>query len=111
MNSRKEAIRAYKERKIPRGIYQVRCATTGQIWVELSPDLSCARNSVWSQLRSKGHLNRKLQAVWDANGEATFEFAILETLDQDIAEMAIRDELKAKRKKWMAQLNALTVSP
>jgi len=111
MNSRKEAIRLYKERKIPRGIFIVRSTANGRCWVDLSPDLDTARNSVWSQLRSGGHLNKVLQAEWNTHGEANFEFEIVEKLDPDIADVAIRDELKRKRKEWVAKLPAPTVSP
>ena len=106
MNNRKEAIRAYKERKIPRGIYVVRCTATGKTWVGSSPNLEAARNLVWMQLKMGLHRNVDLQGAWNDHGEATFEFEIAETLDPDILEMAIRDELKSKRGEWAAKLDS-----
>jgi hypothetical protein len=111
MSERKDAIRKYKERKIPRGIFAIRSTATGRCWVDSSPNLDAARNSQWFQLRLAGHRNRELQAEWNAHGEPNFEFEILEALDEDITEMAIRDELKSKRKEWAEKLGAPTVSP
>ena len=111
MNERKEAIRKFKERKVARGIFMVRSKTSGRRWVDLSPNLDAARNRVWSELRHGVHWNRELQVEWNAHGEADFEFEVVETLDPEIVEIAIRDELKRKRIEWMARLAAPTVSP
>jgi hypothetical protein len=111
MNDRKEAIRKYKERKPSRGIFIVRCVQTGRCWVDFSPSLDSARNRVWFELRHGAHRNNALQEDWNAHGEDSFELEIAETLDPDIAEIAIRDELKRKRKEWCAKLGATTIWP
>jgi len=110
-NERKEAIRKYKERKIPRGIFVIRSTATGRCWVDSSPNLESPRNMNWSALRTGAHRNHDLQAEWTAHGEASFEFEIVEMLDEDIVEMAIRDTLKEKRREWAAKLAAPTVTP
>ncbi len=46
-SSRKAAIRAFKERKTPRGIFAVRCSVTGGVWVDSAMDLDAAKNRVW----------------------------------------------------------------
>jgi hypothetical protein len=111
MNDRKEAIRKYKERKITRGIFVIRSTATGRCWVDSSPNLYSPRNMNWSALRAGAHRNHDLQVEWNAHGESNFEFEIVETLDEDITEMAIRDELKSKRREWAKKLGAPTVSP
>jgi hypothetical protein len=110
MDQRKEAIRNYKERKIPRGIFVVRCNSTARRWVGSSPNLDAAHNALWFQLRLGGHRSPDMQAEWNAQGEAAFAFEILETLDPGLADMAVRDELKSRRKAWAAQLEAPLVS-
>jgi hypothetical protein len=111
MIDRKEAIRKFKERKIARGIFVVRSKATGRCWVDSSLNLDSARNSVWFELRHGNHRNRELQEEWNAQGEADFEFEVVETLDDDIAEMSVRDELKQKRRDWGERLGAPTISP
>ena len=44
---RKAAIAAYKERKVAAGIYAVRCAATGEVWVEQSRHVETQRNGLW----------------------------------------------------------------
>lgn len=111
MNDRKEAIRKYKERKPSRGIFTVRCMKTGRCWVDFSTTLDSVRNRVWFELRLGGSRNRELQEEWNAHGEESFELEVAETLDPEIAELAIRDELKRKRKEWCVKLGAPTIWP
>ncbi|MEO8027183.1 MAG: GIY-YIG nuclease family protein [Bryobacteraceae bacterium] len=103
--SKKEAIRKFKEQKIPRGIFGVRCTPSGEVWVGFSRNLDASRNSVFFELRLKGHLNKGLQEVWNQHGEDAFTFEVLETLPDDIAPMLLADELKSRRKHWVAELN------
>ena len=111
MNERKEAIRAYKERKIPRGVFILRSTATERRWVDCAPNLDAARNMLWFELKRGSHRNRDLQSEWNAEGESSFEFEIAEELDPGIADIAVRDELKSKRAEWAVKLNAPTVSP
>jgi len=106
---RKEAIQAFKERKVAQGIYAVRCAAAGRVWVDASRNLGAAQTGLWFMLRNGSHINRALQEVWNAHGEGSFQFEILEKLDQDLAPMAAADELKRRKKHWLAQLSAIPV--
>ena len=108
---RKKAIREYKERKIPRGVFAVRCTATGQAWVDSTPDLRAAQNSVFFMLRTGSNRNPALLAEWNTHGEQAFQFEILETLDDDVLPMAMRDLLKEKKSHWMGQLNAKPLMP
>ena len=108
--NRKEAIQAYKERKIPRGAFAVRCNPSGKVWVGSSPNLDAARNGIWFSLRAGSPFNNKsLQEEWDRHGEPAFEFEILEKLDDDVSPLALADLLKEKKRDWAGQLNAQTM--
>jgi hypothetical protein len=108
---RKAAIREYKEHKVERGIFALRCAATGRVWVELAPNLGSAGNAELFQLRLGAHRNPELQAEWNAQGEAAFTFEVLERLDEDVAPAAVKDLLKERKAHWMAALGAGRVSP
>ncbi|MGH9663642.1 MAG: GIY-YIG nuclease family protein [Bryobacteraceae bacterium] len=103
---RKEAIKEYKARKIPRGIFVVRCTATGRTWIGSSPNLDAARNGLWFTLELGNHPNKTLQAEWRAAGGKAFEYEILEKLDDDVSPIALNDLLKEKRLRWVERLNA-----
>jgi hypothetical protein len=102
---RKQAVREYKERKIPRGAYAVRCTKTGDVWVGCTPNLEAARNRTWFSLRMGNSLDRSLQAAWNTHGADAFVFEVLETLD-DVNDLSIADLLKEKRAAWVTRLGA-----
>lgn len=104
--ARKDAIREFKEKPVPRGAYAVRCKTTGQVWVGASRNLAATKNGCWFSLRQGGHMDKTLQAEWNAQGEEAFEYEILEKLDDDLSPMAVTDLLKEKRQQWIDRLEA-----
>jgi hypothetical protein len=103
---RKEAIREFKERKVPQGIFAVRCTTTGQVWVESSPNLNAAKNALFFFLRHGNHYNKSFQAECNIHGESAFQFEILEKLNDDEPPIGVRDLLKEKKHHWIKQLEA-----
>lgn len=109
--SRRDAIREYKERTPRRGVFALRCAPTGDVWVSASPNLDKQQNSTWFGLRLGSHPNRALQAAWKAHGEDAFTYEILEELDADAdtSAYAVRADLQALEEKWRAQLGARAV--
>lgn len=106
--SRREAIRQYKERKVPVGIFSVRCVATGETWVGASRNLDGQRNSLFFSLRLGSNRNRGLQAVWNAQGgEAGFEFAVVELLeDENLTSIGRGTWLKERERHWLAELGA-----
>jgi hypothetical protein len=107
VNSRKEAIQAYKERKTPRGIFAVRCQPTGGVWIESALDLGAAENRTWAALRlGDVQLNPALAAQFQEHGRDVFTFEVLEKLDDDVADFALRDLLKEKKRFWIERLEA-----
>jgi hypothetical protein len=107
--ARKEVIKEYKNRKVPRGVFAVRCTATGQVWVDSSPNLDAARNGLWFFLRHGNHHNKALQAEWNTHGDEAFQYEILEKLDDDLAPIGVSDLLKEKKRHWTAQLGAQTL--
>jgi hypothetical protein len=105
---RKAAITAFKARVVRRGVFAVRCRATGHAWIDSAPNLEAARNRVWFCLRNRDVRNPMLQAEWDAHGQAAFEFEVLETLSEDESPIIAGDLLKARKRDWMARLQAPT---
>jgi hypothetical protein len=104
--SRKAAIAAYKERKSLAGIYALRHAASGRIWVGQTPDLEKVENRIWFSLRLGGHTCRNLQAAWAENAGEGFIFERLEALDHEESRY-IRDALlKERMAHWRSSLDA-----
>ncbi len=107
--SRKEARRQFKMRTPDRGAFAVRCLPSEGVWVGASLNLEAAKNRLWFALRMGKHRDGGLQAEWTAFGEDAFRFEILETLDDDVAAIAVSDLLKEKKRHWAATLGAPTL--
>jgi hypothetical protein len=110
-SSRRDAIRQYKERKVPVGIFALRRLETGQAWVGASRNLEGQRNSSFFSLRLGSNRNRELQAAWNAaGGEAGFEFVVLEQLeDEELGPIGRDSWLKERERHWRAELKAPSV--
>ena len=102
--NRKEAAKEFKARKVPKGIFAIRCRTTGAVWVDSSSNLDAARNGAWFQLRGGLHRDKRLQNEWNACGEEAFDFEVLETLDPDLPAVGIADILRDKKRNWAAEV-------
>ena len=108
---KREARKEFKSRKTPKGIYSVRCTASGEAWVNASDHLDTVRNGLWFQLRAGSHFNKRLQEAWNTHGESAFEFGILETFDDDVAPLLLKDLSKERQRHWERQLEALPVWP
>ncbi len=75
-SQRKAAVAAAKEDKVRAGIYAVRGAETGAVWVGRAPNLASVENRLTFALRTRSHACRSLQAAWDAaRGRSTSRFS------------------------------------
>jgi hypothetical protein len=111
-SSRKAAIQAYKELKPARGIFAVRCQTTGNVWVDSALDLRAVENRVWFALRHGDiHTEKTLVTQFGQHGREAFTYEILETLDEDVAQLSLKDLLKERKLDWMQKLEARTLWP
>lgn len=107
MTDRRTLVRDYKDREVEAGIYAIRCAPTGELWIGGTPDLSTRQNGVWFSLRMGGHTSPSLQAAWTLHGEAAFAFEVLEVLDDEGLERLGRASLLVERREhWRASLQA-----
>jgi hypothetical protein len=104
--SRKAAVREFKEQKPLLGAYAVRCSATGRTWVGVSRNLNATRNGCWFMLRSGSHQDKPLQLDWDAHGEAAFEYEILDGTDEEVDPLLIDRMLKEKKAIWTVKLGA-----
>lgn len=110
---KRELVREYKERKTRRGVFAVRCAPSGEIWVSASPNLEAQQNSLWFQLKLGGsHVDPTLRAAWAQNGEAAFSYEILSELsDEERSAYALKADLKALEEEWRTELGAKRALP
>jgi hypothetical protein len=109
MLDRKQAAKDFKERKVARGIFAVRCNATGKVWVGSSQNLDATRNGLWFMLRMGTHHAKDLQAEWNAQGEPSFGFEVLLTLGDGTHVLAVNDRLKEEKTVWASKLQAQTI--
>lgn len=102
---KKELLRAAKEEQPRPGIFALRCAVSGEVWVARCPDLDKRKAGLWFQLSMGGFPGKSLQAAWNAHGEGAFSFVELEAV-QDENELIIPERLKEREAHWRAELGA-----
>ncbi len=78
---RKAAIRKYKETPTPMGVFCIRNATTGTVFVGSSVNIPAMFNRLRFQLEHGSHPSRQLQSDWNELGAAAFTFETLDTLE------------------------------
>jgi len=77
MASRREITRAYKERIIPAGIFQVKNKANGKVLLGSSLNLEGVWNSQRFKLSTGMHFNKALQKEWDEYVPESFLCEIL----------------------------------
>ncbi|HEY4381328.1 MAG TPA: GIY-YIG nuclease family protein [Acidobacteriaceae bacterium] len=102
--ARRQIADEFKDRKVPRGIFAVRCSTNGDAWVGSSPNLSSAQNSLWFQLRGGLSRHQALQNAWKQHGEESFTFEVLEQFDDDTSPLLLSELYTRKKKEWAESL-------
>lgn len=107
MTGRKALVREYLDRKVEAGIYAVRCAASGEVWVGATPDLATRQSGLWFTLRHGSHSEKTLQAAWTAHGEARFGFEAVEVIDDEaLGPIGKASLLKDRRSAWVEALGA-----
>ena len=105
--SRRDLLRDYKEKKTAGGVYAVRCAPSGEVWVGGSRNIDPQRNSIWFSLKQGAHMNRAMQAAWKAHGEDAFAYEVLERIEaEDMTPLGLADLTKTRERHWIAALGA-----
>lgn len=106
-SNRRQAIRDYKEQKPPAGVFAVRCAPTGEVWVGGNRNVEAQKNAIWFGLKGGAHINKAMQAAWNAHGEAAMSYEVLERIeDPDLTPMGLADALKSRERHWVEELGA-----
>jgi len=104
---RKQLVRDFKERKVAAGAFVVRCAPSGQVWVDVSPNLHNRQNGLWFSLRLGSHPNRALVQAWKDHGEAAFTYEVVEELPAaERSQWEMTNALKDLSARWREALNA-----
>lgn len=105
--SRREAIRAYKDKKTQAGVYAVRCAATGEVWVAGAANVETQQTRHWFGLRMGSHMNKAMQAAWCAHGEAALSFEVVEMIEaEELTPLGLADLIKSRERHWLATLGA-----
>lgn len=63
------------------GIYQIRNSVTGACYIGSSASMNNRLKNHMTELALGRHINPKLQHAWNTHGPASFEFKIVEVLD------------------------------
>jgi hypothetical protein len=110
---KKAARAAYKERKQVAGIFAIRCAPSGEVWVGQTLTLLTNQNRLWFMLThgrpESLHEMASLRAAWNAHGSDSLSFEELERIDDEeiLSSPYVRDTLlKERLAHWRATLNA-----
>ena len=104
--ARRQIAQDFKGRKVPQGIFAIRCAATGEAWVGSSPNLAAVQNSLWFQLRGGRYRNSALQTAWTQQGEPAFALEIVEQFDDETSPLLLNDLFATKKKHWAQSLSA-----
>jgi hypothetical protein len=105
---RRAAREEFKSRKTDKGVFAVRCAA-GPVWVSSSRNLAASRTGLWFCLRNGMHHNKQLQAAWNQHGEAAFTFEVLETFEEDMPPILLKDACSNRQKHWQLETSARAV--
>jgi len=105
--SRREAIRDYKDKKTQAGVYAVRCLATDEVWVAGVTNVENQQTRHWFSLRMGSHMNKAMQAAWTTHGEPAMEFQVVEAIEaEELTPLGLADLIKARERHWLATLGA-----
>lgn len=105
MISRKDIKRAYKERKKPAGVFQVKNTVNGKVLLGSSLNLEGVFNSHRFRLSIGRHPNKVLQEEWNEVGADGFVFETLEVVQvKDDPNFDLNDELTLLEQIWLEKL-------
>lgn len=102
------AIADYRKRKTLAGIYQIRCAPTGQIWVGQAPNIDTIQNRIWFTLRHGGASSATLLEAWRSHGVDSLTFEVLDYIDEESPYLR-QSILKDRVVSWRERLGALAI--
>jgi group I intron endonuclease len=80
----KLAATVFPEIPASSGIYQIRCRVNGKIYIGSAVNLQSRWRGHWRDLRNGVHINPHLQSAWNAYGENSFEFSVVEYVGDEM---------------------------
>jgi hypothetical protein len=72
----------YADEQSDAGVYAICDTTAGRCYVSSSPHIAACLTAHLNTLSTDTHPCEALQAAWNADGASTFEFTVLELVDQ-----------------------------
>ena len=108
---RKAAVAAYKERKSVCGIYALRCAPSGQVWVGFAADMEKIRNRLDFTLKTGATPHASLRDACRTHGLAAISVETLEEQEtkEDAPGFARDAWRKARLAHWREKLSAISL--
>ncbi|MGM9923088.1 MAG: GIY-YIG nuclease family protein [Bacillus sp. (in: firmicutes)] len=104
MERKKELKQLYKETPIEAGVFTIRNARNGKIYVESMNNLK-RLNGVKFMLKTGTFKNKALQEEWNAFGADAFEIEVVEKLKKkEEGYFDMKKELEKLEEKWMEKL-------
>lgn len=105
--TRKAATAAYKEQKPEVGIFAIRCAASGEVWVGSTTALDKRWNRFEFALRMGSGSTPAIHAAAKAHGAESLRYEVLERFTEKDAETEFQDVwLKSHLAQWQAELGA-----
>jgi GIY-YIG catalytic domain len=99
------AKKDYKEAKRPMGVYRIRNTRNRKSYVGFDRDWVARINRHKAELKFGSHRNRELQEEWNALGEASFQFEVLDELDhKETSQTSPIEELRVLAEMWIRKL-------
>tara|TARA_R110001632_G_scaffold170150_2_gene289143 strand:+ start:1029 stop:1364 length:336 start_codon:yes stop_codon:yes gene_type:complete len=80
MKTKKELKEAYKQLKIPMGVFQIKSRKNNKVLIDHSIDMVSKWNRHKMELKFGNHRNRGFQKDWNEYGEENFVFEVLSEL-------------------------------
>ena len=106
MNTKKELKEAYKQMKIPMGVFQIRNISNNKFLIDHSIDMESKWNRHKMELKFGNHRNRSFQKDWNEYGEEYFVFEVLsEIKSRDQENINYNKELKMLQDMVTEELN------
>jgi len=106
MRTRKELKEAYKQMKIPMGVFQIRNIKNNKVLIDHSIDMESKWNRHKMELKFGNHRNRSFQKDWNEYGEENFVFDVLSELkSRDEENINYNKELKTLQDMVTEELN------
>lgn len=106
---RKVAVKAYKERRIVRGLDAGHCASSGEGRIGAASALSGIRNRLRFTIRQGVNTRRSLLAAWKAIGAEAVTFEIVERFDEAEINYVPDRVMKERIAHWTGKFQAVRI--